>query len=66
MTPQKHLVVGSKVRVIGHEADGERTVVEIYDQQRYEGGVRLNRAVGPWKEHGLFVSWNEEELQVVS
>lgn len=66
MTAVKQLTVGSKVLVIGHEDDGERTVVEVYDQQRYPGGVRLNRAVGPDKAYGLFVSWNEDELQVVT
>ena len=51
------LKVGDVVRVIGHQLEGERTIVEVLNQERYDGGVRIDKPVD-----GIFIHWNEDSL----
>ncbi len=64
-TPIKQLRLGDEVYVLGYEQYGLRRVVELYDQDEIPGGVKLDRAVGPDGEWGLFRSWNEDALLFV-
>lgn len=59
LTVDKRLRVGDEVLVVGHEDDGSRRIVELYDQSTTPGGVKLDRPVD------LFRSWNEDALMLV-
>ena len=55
--PLRGLQVGHKVRLRGYPEI--RTIVEIYNQERYKGGVRLDQ---PVPVDSIFVSWNADDL----
>ena len=55
-TPTLGLAVGDTVVVLGYEQYGTRRIVELYDQDKIPGGVKLDDPVD------LLRSWNEDEL----